>query len=70
MTVNQSNTPLTCDAVVAAGSGAGFTVEQLRSLSDEDVKDCLYELGALPLSQEQATQLWNRVKVVCNYLDL
>lgn len=56
--------PLSCDAVVAAGSGAGFPLDQLKTLTDEDIKDCLYELGAQPLSPEQAGYLWGRVKQV------
>ena len=63
---NQTNglVPLSCDAVVAAGSGSGFSVEQLKTLSDEDVRDCLYELGAQQLSAEQARYLWLRIKQV------
>ena len=58
------NISLTCDAVIAAGSASFFTVKQLQSLRDEDINDCLYELGANYLTIDQATIVWNRVKEV------
>lgn len=59
-TGNESN-KLTCEAIVAAGSGAGFRIDQLELLSNDDIRDCLYELGSSPLSSYQATTLWNRI---------
>ncbi|XP_046634836.1 uncharacterized protein LOC124313970 isoform X1 [Daphnia pulicaria] len=52
---------LSCEAVVPSGSAAGFTVDQLISLSSDDIQDCLYELGHSPLNSDQGTALWNRV---------
>lgn len=67
-TENTSSDVLSCNTIMAAGSAAGFSVDQLKKLTvDEDVRDCLYELGAQQLSQEQATLLWNRVTEVGAY---
>nr|CAG4647328.1 EOG090X0BM0 [Megafenestra aurita]SVE92597.1 EOG090X0BM0 [Megafenestra aurita] len=55
---------LTCEAVIASGSGSGFTVSQLKALSLDDIRDCLYELGYSPLDSDQATTIWNRVLAV------
>ena len=61
---NQSAENLSCEAVVASGSGAGFTLDQLESLSNDDIRDCLYELGSSRLSWSQATALWSRIVYV------
>ncbi len=60
-TGNESSNRLTCEAIVASGSGAGFRIDQLVLLSNDDIYDCLYELGSSPLSLNQATTLWNRI---------
>lgn len=51
---------LNCDVVVAAGSGAGFSVEEIYTLPDEAIQDCLYELGFIKLSSDQAAAIFNR----------
>ena len=58
---------LTCDAVFATGSGgSGFTVNQLKSISNQDVKDCVMELGSSPLDVDQATTIWTRLDKAYN----
>lgn len=44
-------------------------MNQLKSLSDDDIRDCLYELGTSPLSMDQATVLWDRILKVGIYID-
>lgn len=59
--MDENNLRLTCEAVIASGSGAGFTAEQLVTLSRDDIRDCLYELGSRPLSWDKSALLWNKV---------
>lgn len=66
MTVNKyKNVGITCDMVIASGSAAGFSIDQLNKLSDEDIQDCLFELGYSQLTPEQATAILNRTLQVC-----
>lgn len=64
MNATSNSINLTCEAVIASGSGSGFTVSQLKALSLDDIRDCLYELGYTPLDSDQATTIWNRVLAV------
>jgi len=51
---------------LAVGSGSGFTVDQLKSMSNQDVKDCVMELGTGPLDIDQATAIWSRLDKAYN----
>lgn len=52
---------LTCSSVKTLGSGAKFSLEELKSLSSEDVLSCLTYLGRDPLGVEESRYLWMKI---------
>lgn len=52
---------LTCFKVRLTGSAAHFSKEQLESLKQSEIDNCIYELGSEPLALENARVLWKKL---------
>jgi hypothetical protein len=52
---------LTCFRVRITGSAVPFSKEQLDSLPETEIDDCIYELGLEPLPLENARVLWKKL---------
>ncbi|KAG8307694.1 hypothetical protein J6590_013383 [Homalodisca vitripennis] len=52
---------LNCEEIKISKSAAGFPVEELKTLTEEDLNSCFYLLGKEKLSVDQAEALWQLV---------
>lgn len=52
---------LTCFKVRLTGSAAQFSKEQLETLKESEMGNCIYELGVEPLGVENARVLWKKM---------
>ncbi|ODM99724.1 Stereocilin [Orchesella cincta] len=52
---------LNCFKVRLTGSGSAFSKEQLETLDENELDNCLYELGVDPLTVDNARVIWKKL---------
>jgi len=52
---------MNCFKVRLTGSGSAFSKEQLETLSENELDNCIYELGSEPLPVDNARVIWKKL---------